>query len=51
MATKKKAAAKPKNETAISSDTQVVMPNGKTVFLHAGLTYKNLPQSVLDQIK
>ena len=47
---RKKAAAKPSNETPIKSDTKVVMPNGKTVVLHAGLTYKNLPQSVLDQL-
>ena len=48
---RKKAAAKSSNETEVKSDTKVVMPNGKTVVLHAGLIYKNLPQSVLDQIK
>jgi len=50
MPAKKKAASKKKSGTEVKSDVQVVMPNGDTVTLHAGLVYKNLPQSVLDQI-
>ena len=37
--------------TFTSRDVEVVMPNGKTKVLRAGVEYKNLPESVLDQIE
>ncbi len=46
MPRKKKAAG----ETTVKSDTNVVLPNGKTKTLKAGLVYRNLPQSVLEQL-
>ena len=52
MPAKKSSAKVPKKEkgTVLKKDVQVVMPNGKSKMLRAGCIYKNLPDSVLDQI-
>ena len=50
MARKKAAPKSRLDETSVKSDTDVVLPNGKTKTLKAGLIYKNLPESVLTQL-
>lgn len=48
---RKKATKAPDGGTTVSKDIEVVLPNGKTKTLRADVEYKNLPSSVLDQIK